>query len=238
MPVFEENNGLLWYPVQYVGMAYVFNKKIEPIAIENRDYRDLLKGIFTTNNRLASIYNDEDIVGILSLFSNNILKINNCVKDIISSVSIYKESSCKPIDKDIEIVNRDRIKENYIEELIMTGQVNINECIFFKYMLDRRKYKFEWALKKKIEIEKFTNWIDENFYGVESDIEGDVQQVYEDIISHFCKLELLDKCDILNEESVELYEFKPEYAKQLILFNKKNPKLIDDECYKQNTMPF
>lgn len=145
-----------------MGISYAFDKKVKPIAIENNDYRNLLKGIFTANDRLASIYVEDDVIGILSLFSNEPLKVSACTKDIISSVNNCKEICCEVVNKDYETVYGDRTKENYIEELIMTGQVNINECIFLKYMLSRRRYRFEWAWQKQKGIDKVKEWIDSN----------------------------------------------------------------------------
>ncbi len=216
-----------------MGIAYAFDKKIKPIAIENKNYRELLKGIFTTNDRLATILNEEDVIGILSLFSNEPLKVANYAKDIILKIDSYKQISCDAIEKDAVIVDSS-IKNDYIEELIMTGQININECIFLKYMLGKRRYKFEWAWQKQKGIDKFKEWMDFNCYY----IEGDSSEVYQDIINHFYDLELLNETEMTSEDNVRLYGFKPKYTKQLTLFYNKNSAIIEDECNKQNSVPF
>lgn len=217
-----------------MGISYAFDKKVKPIAIENNDYRNLLKGIFTTNDRLASIYVEDDVIGILSLFSNEPLKISACTKDIMLSVIKYKEISCDSIVKECKTIENSNIEKNYIEELIMTGQVNINECIFLKYMLSKRRYRFEWAWQKQNGMDKFGAWIESNCY----EVEGDLSEVYEDIINHFYTLSLLDEIENTSEGNVRLYGFKPEYVKQLTLFYNKNPKIIENECNKQYSMPF
>ena len=218
-----------------MGIAYAFDKEIKTIGVENKNYRDLLKGIFTTNDRLATIFNEEDIIGILSLFSNDPQKVNSYAKDIVFKINSYKEISYKEIEQDIE-ATASSINKNYIEELIITGQININECIFFMYMVDRRRYKFEWAWQKEKGINKFEKWIDS--YSCIYYIEGDSSEVYEDIINHFCDLALLDETEMTSEGNVRLYGFKPEYAKQLNLIYNENYYMIHNECNKQNSIPF
>jgi hypothetical protein len=218
-----------------MGIAYAFDKKIKTIGIENKNYRDLLKGIFTTNDRLATIFNEEDVMGILSLFSNEPLKVVSYAKDIVFKINSYKEISCKEIEQDTVAITSN-INKNYIEELIITGEININECIFLKYMVDKRRYKFEWAWQKEKGINKFKEWIGADVGGYY--IEGDSSEVYEDIINHFCDLALLDETEMTSEGNVRLYGFKPEYAKQLTLFYNRNFQIIDNECNKQYSIPF
>ncbi|MBZ9621425.1 toll/interleukin-1 receptor domain-containing protein [Clostridium sp. FP2] len=216
-----------------IGIAYAFDKKIKPIGIENKSYRDLLKGVFTTNDRLAIISNEEDVIGILSLFSSETLKVVSYAKDIVLKVNSYKEIGCKEIGQDTLAITSS-INKDYIEELIITGQININECIFLMYMVAKRRYKFEWAWQKEKGINKFKEWIDLGIYC----IEGDSSEVYEDIINHFCDLALLDKTEMTSEGNVRLYGLKPEYAKQLNLVYNENYYMIHNECSKQNSIPF
>ncbi|ERI95266.1 hypothetical protein HMPREF1982_00407 [Clostridiales bacterium oral taxon 876 str. F0540] len=216
-----------------MGIAYAFNKKITPIAIENKDYRDLLKGIFTTNERLASIYKEDDIIAILSLFSKDILKVSAYTKDVIACISNYNEARCEVAVEDKRIVE-DKLKENYIEDLLMTGQLNINECLFLMYMVHKRRYRFEWAWQKDKGIGKFEEWLISSVYSVE----GEVSEVYSDIINHFCDLGLLTEVEMTSEGNVRLYGFKHEYARQLTTLYNKNPEIIDNECNKQSVIPF
>ncbi|MBU3159509.1 toll/interleukin-1 receptor domain-containing protein [Clostridium frigoris] len=216
-----------------MGIAYAFDKNIKTIGIQNKNYKELLRGIFTTNDRLATFFKEEDIIGILSLFSNETLKVINYAKDIILKSNSDMEISCDVIDKD-KVVTSTTLKEDYVKELIITGQLNINECIFLKYMLDKRRYKFEWAWQREKGTKKFGEWAESDF----TYVEGDLTEVYVDIINHFIDLELLDETEMTSEGNVRLFGFKPEYAKQLISFYNKNPKIIENECEKQSSIPF
>lgn len=210
-----------------MGIAYGFDKKITPVAIEKSDYRELLKGIFTTNERLGSIYKEEDVIAILSLFSKDILKVSSCTKDIMLALT-----SLNKISYEVAIDNK--TNESYIEDLLMTGQFNIDECLFLMYMLFKWRFRFEWAWQKDKGITKFDEWLKSSLYYVE----GDVSEVYTDIINHFSDLGLLEKLEITSEGNVRLYAFKPVYARELTTLYNNNPKLIDNECIKQNAMPF
>jgi|GEM_PF-3568805 len=216
-----------------MGIAYAFDKNIKTIGIQNKNYKELLRGIFTTNDRLATVFKEEDIIGILSLFSNETLKVVNYAKNIILKSNSYKEISCDVIEKE-KVAISTTLKKDYVKELIINGQLNINECIFLKYMLDKRRYKFEWAWQKEKGSNKFGEWAESNF----TYVEGDLAEVYVDIINHFIDLELLDETEMTSEGNVRLFGFKPEYAKQLITFYNKNPKIIENECEKQSSIPF
>lgn len=126
------------------------------------------------------------------------------------------------------------MKKNYIEDLLMTGQFNIDECLFLMYMLYKRRYRFEWVWQKDKGINKFKEWLKSSLYYVE----GKVWKVYTDIINHFYDLGLLRELEMASEGSVRLYGFKPEYAKELTTLYSKNGKVIDNECIKQSTFPF
>lgn len=216
-----------------MGIAYAFDKKITPVAIQDKDYRELLKGIFTTNERLANIYKEEDVIAILSLFSKDILKVSSCTKDIMRALTNLNELSCE-IEVDNKSIIEDKVKENYIEDLLMTGQFNIDECLFLLYMVHKRRYRFEWAWQKDKGINKFEEWLKSSFYYVE----GEASEVYTDIINHFYDLGLLEKVEMTSEGNIRLYAFKPEYARQLTILYNKTPEIIDNECGKQSVIPF
>ncbi len=216
-----------------MGIAYGFDKKITPIAIENKDYTELLKGIFTTNERLASIYKEEDVIAILSLFSKDILKVSSCTKDIISALKSLNEASYE-VAVDSKKIIENKMKKNYIEDLLMTGQFNIDECLFLMYMLYKRRYRFEWAWQKDKGINKFEEWLNSSLYYVE----GEGSEAYTDIINHFYDLGLLEEVEVTSEGNVKLYRFKPEYARELTTLYDKKPEIIDNECVKQSVNLF
>lgn len=211
-----------------MGIAYAFEKKINPIGIENKNYRELLKGLFTSNDRLASIYSEDDMISVLELFSREPSKVTSSARHIVERANETKSLILKA--DEIETI---KSTENYIAELILAGQLNINECIFLKYILHKRRYKFEWAWKKDEGVNKFKKWVDSNPYY----LDGEVMEVYEDIIHHFNDLSLLDEIEYTGPGNVRLYGFKPNCSKDLVnLYNKKKV-IIENECNKQE-IPF
>ncbi|GKX30758.1 hypothetical protein SH1V18_32380 [Vallitalea longa] len=101
-----------------MGIAYAYNKKITPIRVENEDYSKLLKGLFTSNNRLASIYSEDDMIEILSLFSNNTSKIISCARSIVNRFN-KKETTNLNINnngqKKDEVFNK---SNNHVRDII------------------------------------------------------------------------------------------------------------------------
>ncbi|AVP65137.1 hypothetical protein C3B64_13065 [Clostridium botulinum] len=210
-----------------MGIAYAFEKEITPIGIENKNYKELLKGLFTSNDRLASIYSEYDMINILELFSKEPSKVTSSARRIVERANetkglILKTDEIGPI----------KSTENYIEELILTGQLNINECIFLKYILHKRRYRFEWAWKIDEGVNKFKKWVDSNLYYLDSE----VKEVYEDIIHHFNDLSLFDEIEYTGPGNVRLYGFKPNFSKDLVNLYNKNKMIIENECNKQEIL--
>ncbi|NKF05694.1 toll/interleukin-1 receptor domain-containing protein [Clostridium gasigenes] len=222
-----------------MGMAYALEKSITPIIIDkNSDYSNLLKGIFTSNNRAYSIYDKEQVIEVLSKITENttkrIMDIVKCSEIIEKSVRDIEGSLIKK-EVLVEIEGNNLLQNtNIIMEFINDGEFNINECLFLKYMWKKRKYNLEYAWQLGKGAQEFQFWVN-SYY----ELDGDTEEVYKNTIDHFNSLELLDEVEYTSSNNVKLYRLKLKYIRQLTSIFNTNPEIIDNECNKVIVrMPF
>ena len=186
---------------------------------KNCDYKDILKGIFTSNERVLDMYNPKELKLLLIGISDKILEIDECVESI--------QSSLNNIQIDNSMKKEEEYKDVTLEELLEFGEFNLDECVFLKYIWQRRNYYFEYGWKIDDGVNKFKEWI-----GFDYDLKRDIKDVYENIINHFNILGLLDVSEVTENNNVKLYKLKGQFARELTKLFKEKPNLIEDECSK------
>ncbi|MBB6715571.1 toll/interleukin-1 receptor domain-containing protein [Clostridium gasigenes] len=207
-----------------MGMAYALKKDIKPIIIDrNSNYRDLLKGIFTSNNRAYNIYDKEEMSELLSGMTENpakrIIDIYKCAERI-GEISLVIESSFEKEDIRAVIKEHDNSILNFLDD----GEFNTNEYLFLKYMWENRKYNLEYGWQLEKGAHSFKNWINNNY-----ELIGE-KDAYKNILDHFKSLGLLDEMEYTSNNNVRMYKLKDVYIRELSKIYKNNPGIINDEC--------
>lgn len=210
-----------------MGISYALDKKIIPIIIEKEfKFENMLRGIFSVNNRALNIYNKKELKKFLLNFKNNPLEIDEYVEDIFIYLS---EQSGKKVNKHTIAV--DNI--NGIEEFIKDGELNIEECLFLKYMWEKRKYHLEYGNAVELGVNRFKEYL-VCYY-----LENSIDIIYRDIIKHFSNLGMLDVYKYDDDGNIKEYKLRREYVIELNNIFEDNPDLINRECSKAVfEMPF
>ena len=104
----------------------------------------------------------------------------------------------------------------------------MEECVFLKYIWERRNYSFEYGWQMENGVNRFEEWI-----GFDYDLKRDIKDVYENIIDHFNILGLLDVAEVTENNNVKLYKLKVEFVRELTKLFKEKPNIIEDECSKE-----
>ncbi|MGJ0845954.1 toll/interleukin-1 receptor domain-containing protein [Tissierella praeacuta] len=209
-----------------MGISYAYDKEIIPlIVMEKPDYRNILKGIFSTLNRASCIYNKEDVTTILSKLSSDILLINDCVDNVMKEL---KDISIR-LDKTKPIEIKENIEDNndnFIKNLFNTGRLNTNETIFIKYIVENRKVELETGWQTEEGVRKFQDWLKDTGHYVN----GDIIEVYNNIIKYFHNMKITEGAEYTCYGNVKLYRIKQEYLNDMIEFCRNDKNELDEIC--------
>lgn len=158
-----------------VGMAYSLGKKMIPIGLSGGNYKNLLKGVFNTNQKLICLDNKSDIGNLLSSLVPNpkfseindlvdaiVLSINNIeVQDNTDKAGFGCENAItvEPSENNFDI---DKIKSKSNPICIDKDMLQEFDYIFIKYMVETRTYKFGFENDYNYWASKFSRWVKSN----------------------------------------------------------------------------
>lgn len=135
-----------------LGIAYALEKDMIPVGFKSDNYRELLKGIFNTNNRLACLDNEDDVLALLSKLSksDDILTIKNQAKIIFNKNNRNKSDNSIIQENNTHIISGEKLDNSSKEasiEYIVNKFKNLRDTdyILIKYIVETRTYSFNFA---------------------------------------------------------------------------------------------
>ncbi|WP_113674321.1 toll/interleukin-1 receptor domain-containing protein [Vallitalea guaymasensis] len=138
-----------------MGIAYAYNKLITPIGVEEKEYNKLLIGLFTSNDRLARINNEYDMIELLSLFSKETSKIVDCARYIVDKYNQFNSTTSKELEKSSVRYNKEikyDILANEHNDTKVNQQYKISKTQEIREYIVRKLEKAQQEGKEYFEI--------------------------------------------------------------------------------------